>query len=205
MFAFSFCLYWKSSYLEHLFDLSLFFVCSLPLNSFQTCEFQAMCEWRASLGCSELLCPLQTPVSGLWVVVLEHLFIWQLQRRRGKERYEIWLTTFGCLLHNNCQSDNPSLFVVMMLLLSTSTQVCVIDASVRIQYICVCGCLSSVLYLIDLHQVYSDSGFRSSNCPSAYLIITATLQENAMMTKIKCVFGFCLAFWHSEETCIYTK
>lgn len=91
----------KEIYLVHLFELNLFCVCSLPVNSFQACEFQALCEWRASLGCSELLCPLQTPVPGLWLVVLDGLLIWQLQRRRGKERYEIRLTTFGCQLHNN--------------------------------------------------------------------------------------------------------
>lgn len=109
-----------------------FLVYSLPMTSFQASEFQAMCEWRASIGCSELLCPLQTPVPGVWVVILERMFIWQLQRHRGKERYEIRLTMLACLLQNDCQSNNPSLYVVMMLLPSTSTQVCIIDASVRI-------------------------------------------------------------------------
>lgn len=65
------------------------------------------------------------------------------------------------------------MYVEMMLLLNTSTQVCIFDASVRILYICVCGCLSSVLYLIHLQQVYSDSEFRSTNSPLAYLVITA--------------------------------
>lgn len=105
-----------------------------------------MCEWRPSFGCSELLCPLQTPVPRLRVVILECLLIRQLQRCRRKERYEINFTMFGCHVDDKYQNDYPALYVIMMLLLDNATRICIIwcFSKTSVPTVCYCHCYDFV-------------------------------------------------------------
>lgn len=172
-----------------------------------------MCEWRPSLGCSELLCPLQTPVPHLRVVVLERLLIRELQRSRGKERYET-LARFGCLVNTNYHSNKPSLYVICMSQMpSTSTHICIFRCLSKNWLHAVCYRLFFPLWRSWLICIRSTLTLTTGplTAPQQVWLLQQhhrKLPWSQLLNKYvfeSCRLFLSFFFWHREERNIYYK